>query len=81
MVFLRSIKHSLNMSYVCSCVHEQTVSSKRIIACTTSGAAKYHDLLTHAKCGIVLVEEAAEVLESHVVIRFVKRCDRLLVVE
>ncbi|RYP33869.1 hypothetical protein DL768_011074 [Monosporascus sp. mg162] len=40
--------------------------SKRIIACTTTAAAKYVQILNSARPGVVLVEEAGEILESHI---------------
>ncbi|KAJ8121165.1 hypothetical protein ONZ43_g2319 [Nemania bipapillata] len=40
--------------------------SKRIIACTTTAAAKYVQMLNSERPGVVLVEEAGEILESHV---------------
>jgi hypothetical protein len=36
-----------------------------IIAMTTTGAAKYKNLLRKVKSKIMIVEEAAEILESH----------------
>jgi hypothetical protein len=42
------------------------LASKRIIGCTTTAAAKYSDDIRGASPGIVLVEEAGEILESHV---------------
>ncbi|KAK5125339.1 hypothetical protein LTR85_000448 [Meristemomyces frigidus] len=39
---------------------------KRLIACTTTAAAKYTKQLQSASPGIILVEEAGEILESHV---------------
>lgn len=42
------------------------VRDARVVGCTTTGAAIHHALLTEAGCGVVLVEEAAEVLEAHV---------------
>lgn len=39
---------------------------KRVIACTTTAAAKYHRTIQAAKPDILLVEEAGEILESHV---------------
>jgi len=42
------------------------LAQARIIGATTSGAATYHDLLTEKAAGVVLVEEAGEVLESHI---------------
>ena len=44
----------------------QVLRSKRIIACTTTAAAKYVQMLNAARPGVVLVEEAGEILESHV---------------
>ncbi|TRM64558.1 P-loop containing nucleoside triphosphate hydrolase protein [Schizophyllum amplum] len=43
-----------------------TMGSKRIIACTTTGAAMFGDTLRQAAPGVLLVEEAGEILESHV---------------
>jgi hypothetical protein len=40
--------------------------SKRIIACTTTAAAKYVQSLRLVRPGVVLVEEAGEILESHI---------------
>ncbi|CAM9360644.1 unnamed protein product [Ectocarpus sp. 12 AP-2014] len=44
----------------------QRVRAARVVGCTTTGAAIHHSLLAEARCGVVLVEEAAEVLEAHV---------------
>lgn len=41
--------------------------SKRIIGCTTTGAAKYKDSIQAASPDVLLVEEAGEILESHVI--------------
>lgn len=42
------------------------IKSKRIIACTTNGAATYASAIHSAAPGIVLVEEAGEILEAHI---------------
>lgn len=42
------------------------LQSRRIIGCTTTGAAIHRDLLAHVKIGVLIVEEAGEILESHV---------------
>ncbi|EKD17579.1 NFX1-type zinc finger-containing protein 1 [Drepanopeziza brunnea f. sp. 'multigermtubi' MB_m1] len=42
------------------------IKSKRIIACTTNGAAKFTSAIQSASPGIVLVEEAGEILEAHI---------------
>jgi hypothetical protein len=41
--------------------------TKRIIACTTTGAAKYRDDLLATAPQVLLVEEAGEILESHII--------------
>ncbi|KAH7929198.1 P-loop containing nucleoside triphosphate hydrolase protein [Leucogyrophana mollusca] len=43
-----------------------TLKTKRIIACTTTGAAKYSEDIRAAAPDVLLVEEAGEILESHV---------------
>lgn len=43
-----------------------TLQEKRIIGCTTTAAAMYSKELRQASPGIVLLEEAGEILESHV---------------
>ena len=45
---------------------EHSISSKRIIACTTTAAAKYSQELEAASRDVVMVEEAGEILESHI---------------
>ena len=44
----------------------EIIKQKRIIGCTTTAAAKYTKELLNARPGIVLVEEAGEILESHI---------------
>lgn len=44
----------------------QILQQAKIIGATTSGAARYHDILAEVSPGVVMVEEAGEVLESHV---------------
>ena len=41
------------------------IGRKRIIGCTTTAAAKYADQLQESAPGIIIVEEAGEILESH----------------
>eukprot|EP01071_Lankesteria_metandrocarpae_P006195 Lankesteria_metandrocarpae@DN4270_c0_g1_i1.p1 len=45
---------------------EAALKSVRIIGCTTTGAAKYKHLIDSVKPGVVIIEEAGEVLEAHV---------------
>ncbi|RAL15897.1 P-loop containing nucleoside triphosphate hydrolase protein [Aspergillus homomorphus CBS 101889] len=44
----------------------EILKKKKIIGCTTTAAAMYADDLKHISPGIVLLEEAGEILESHV---------------
>ena len=44
----------------------QVIRRKRIIGCTTTAAAKYVQALQSIAPGVLLVEEAGEILESHV---------------
>ncbi len=46
--------------------HADIIGRRRIIGCTTTAAAKYTKELLGARPGIILVEEAGEILESHV---------------
>jgi hypothetical protein len=43
------------------------VKTRRIIACTTTAAAMYRDEINAASPDVVIVEEACEILESHVI--------------
>jgi superfamily I DNA and/or RNA helicase len=42
------------------------IRQKRIVACTTTAAAKYGRVLQSIAPGVLLVEEAGEILESHI---------------
>jgi len=46
--------------------HRRTIQEKRIIGCTTTAAAKHVQNIQSASPGVLLVEEAGEILESHV---------------
>lgn len=41
------------------------IRSKKIVGATVTGCAKYADKLAGLGCNIMVIEEAAEVLESH----------------
>ncbi|KAI1412142.1 P-loop containing nucleoside triphosphate hydrolase protein [Hypoxylon sp. FL1857] len=45
---------------------EQILRSKRVICCTTTGASMYAQEIQAAAPGIIIVEEAGEILESHI---------------
>lgn len=42
------------------------MQNQKIIAVTTTGAAKYKEILNKLDCDVMIVEEAAEILESHI---------------
>jgi hypothetical protein len=56
------------------------LQSKRIIACTTTAAAKYTKHLHSATPGIVIVEEAGEILESHVLTAMTPNTKQLVLI-
>jgi len=58
----------------------QVLSQARVVGMTTTGAAKYRQLLQRIHPRIVIVEEAAEVMESHVVTTLSPRCDHLILI-
>ncbi|XP_069075559.1 NFX1-type zinc finger-containing protein 1-like isoform X2 [Pleurodeles waltl] len=51
-----------------------------IIGMTTTGAAKYRKVLQEIRPKIVIVEEAAEVLESHIVTTLSSDCEHLILI-
>ncbi|XP_028413342.1 NFX1-type zinc finger-containing protein 1-like [Dendronephthya gigantea] len=51
-----------------------------VIGMTTTGAAKYRKLLHRIKPKITIVEEAAEVLESHIVTALTGGCEHLILI-
>lgn len=52
----------------------------KVIGMTTTGAAKYRAMLQAVGCQIVIVEEAAEVLEAHIVTSLSKNCKHLILI-
>lgn len=56
------------------------IQGKRIIACTTNGAAKYAQAIQSASPGIVLVEEAGEILEAHILTAMGLHTEQLILI-
>lgn len=56
------------------------IKTKRIIACTTNGAAKYSQAIKSASTGIVLVEEAGEILEAHILTSLGLQTEQLIMI-
>jgi hypothetical protein len=57
-----------------------TIRQMRVIGCTTTGAAKYAGELQAASPDVVLVEEAGEVLESHVLTAMGPKTKQLILI-
>ncbi|XP_061172162.1 NFX1-type zinc finger-containing protein 1-like [Saccostrea echinata] len=51
-----------------------------IIAMTTSGAARYQDVLREVGPRVIIVEEAAEVLEAHIIATLNSNCEHLILI-
>jgi hypothetical protein len=58
----------------------QILNSKRVIGCTTTAAAMYSKLIRAAKPDTVLVEEAGEILESHILTALSPTVKRLVLI-
>ena len=56
------------------------LEEKRIIGCTTTAAAKYVDTIHSASPGVLLVEEAGEILESHVLTALGRETGQLILI-
>ncbi|XP_062987456.1 NFX1-type zinc finger-containing protein 1-like [Elgaria multicarinata webbii] len=52
----------------------------QVVGMTTTGAAKYRKLLQTLRPRIVMVEEAAEILEAHVLTSLTTSCDHLILI-
>jgi len=52
----------------------------RVIGCTTTKAAMCKDLLDDVAAGVVLVEEAAEIMEAHVLTSVSAKCKHLIMI-
>lgn len=57
-----------------------TLNAKRIIGCTTTGAAMYSKDLRTVSPGITLLEEAGEILESHVLTALTQDTEQLVLI-
>jgi hypothetical protein len=56
------------------------IKTKRIIACTTNGATKYSAAIQAASPGVVLVEEAGEILEAHILTSLGPHTEQLVMI-
>ena len=58
----------------------EILKSKRIIGCTTTAAAKYTQNIQTASPDVVLVEEAGEILESHILTALGPKTSQLVLI-
>jgi superfamily I DNA and/or RNA helicase len=58
----------------------ETLRKMRVIGCTTTAAAKYNKLMRGAQPDIVLVEEAGEILESHILTALTPSVKQLILI-
>jgi hypothetical protein len=58
----------------------RVLCSKRIIACTTTGAAIFRDAIHNAEPEILVVEEAGEVLECHILAALSRDTKQLILI-
>ncbi|KAJ4289260.1 hypothetical protein N0V88_007010 [Collariella sp. IMI 366227] len=56
------------------------MAEKKIIGCTTTGAAKYHRLIRLAATDVVLIEEAGEIPESHVLTALTSKTKQIVLI-
>ncbi|KAK2002735.1 ATPase [Colletotrichum falcatum] len=56
------------------------MQTKRLVGCTTTAAAKYKSLIKAAKPDVVLVEEAGEILEAHVLTALHSETQQLILI-
>ena len=59
---------------------EAILNDKRIIACTTTGAAKHGERIRAACPTVLLVEEAGEIQESHVLTALNPKTDQMILI-
>ena len=61
-------------------VDKEALEEACIVAMTTTGSSRYHEVLKEIGPRIVIVEEAAEVFESHIVASLSKNCEHLILI-
>ncbi|KAH1024131.1 hypothetical protein HUJ05_003674 [Dendroctonus ponderosae] len=58
----------------------QIMRQKMVVGMTTTGAARFKSSIQALKSPIVIVEEAAEVLEAHIVVSLTNNCQHLILI-
>ena len=58
----------------------EAIKNYKIVAMTTTGCAKYSTILEQSNFEIIIIEEAAEVLESHILSTLTKNTKKLILI-
>ena len=58
----------------------EMLRKKEVIGMTTTSAARLQSTLRALKCRVVIVEEAAEIMEAHIVTALTKNCEHLILI-
>ncbi|XP_071084840.1 NFX1-type zinc finger-containing protein 1-like [Haliotis cracherodii] len=59
---------------------KQIMETATVIGMTTTGAARYQQVLSEIGPKVIVVEEAAEVLEGHIITTLSKKCEHLVLI-
>eukprot|EP00981_Chlorochromonas_danica_P011845 scaffold4308_cov162-Ochromonas_danica.AAC.4 len=82
--FLRSINELNDYCEQISSLRDESklsaIDSARVVACTTTFAAKNHSFIESFAPNVMLVEEAAEILECHIMTSLVPSVQRLIMI-
>lgn len=58
----------------------KAIKQADVVAMTTTGCAKYNDVLKNQNFSIVVVEEAAEVFEAHLLTALSEKTEHLVLI-
>jgi len=73
-------RHSRRLAEVRDQESLHILKTAKVVGMTTTGAAKLHTMLQDLKPSIMIVEEAAEVLEAHIVAGLTASCQHLILI-
>eukprot|EP00347_Sterkiella_histriomuscorum_P010451 403376237 len=68
------------MKYLDNLTQIKAIMQADVIAMTTTGCAKFNEILRNIQFSIVIVEEAAEVFEAHIITSLSQHSDHLLLI-
>ncbi|KAL0839055.1 hypothetical protein ABMA28_017042 [Loxostege sticticalis] len=73
-------KCNQELNEVSTLIDGEVMKTVRVVGVTTTTAARRHDLMRTLLSPIVIVEEAAEVLEAHIVASLTDHCQHLILI-